>query len=101
MLVVLRLTIGWHFYSEGSKHLAEPHWSSEGFLRQAKGPLARYYQSVLPRSDYGLDAALHSAADAKPRTDAEAADDIKKMLDRWKVDVSNELKATRESFGRR
>ncbi len=88
MLVVLRLTIGWHFFSEGSKHLAEPHWSSEGFLRGAKGPLAPYYQSVLPRSDYGLDATLHAGADAEA------------MIERWKTEVTAQLKAARGAFGR-
>ena len=47
-LVVLRLVIGWHFYSEGSSHLIDPAWSSEGFLKAAKGPFADHYQSVLP-----------------------------------------------------
>jgi uncharacterized membrane protein YphA (DoxX/SURF4 family) len=100
MLVVLRLTIGWHFYTEGAKHLAEPHWSSEGFLRQAKGPLASKYKSVLPRSDYGLDAALHSATVSKPMTDAEAAADIKKTVDQWKAEVTDELKAARTAFNK-
>jgi uncharacterized membrane protein YphA (DoxX/SURF4 family) len=48
MLVILRLNIGWHFYSEGTKHLTDASWSSEGFLRQAKGPLAPQFQAVLP-----------------------------------------------------
>ncbi len=88
MLVVLRLTIGWHFFSEGSKHLAEPHWSSEGFLRQAKGPLAPYYHSVLPPLDYGLAAALHS--------DSEAA----AQIDRWKTDLGNQWKTQLDTYRR-
>ncbi len=48
MLVALRLTIGWHFYMEGVSHHTDPTWSSEGFLRQAKGPLAANYQAMLP-----------------------------------------------------
>ena len=40
MLVLLRLNIGWHFFSEGVKHYADPHWTSEPVLRGAKGPLA-------------------------------------------------------------
>ena len=47
-LVALRLAIGWHFFSEGMKHYTDQAWSSEGFLRSAKGPLAAKYQAVLP-----------------------------------------------------
>jgi uncharacterized membrane protein YphA (DoxX/SURF4 family) len=48
MLVALRLTIGWHFFMEGVSHHTDPAWSSEGFLKQAKGPLAADYQAMLP-----------------------------------------------------
>ncbi len=48
MLVALRLVIGWHFFREGVSHRNDSHWSSEGFLKQAKGPLAPLYQSSLP-----------------------------------------------------
>ncbi len=48
MLVALRLVIGWHFFKEGSAHRHDPTWSSEGFLKQAKGPLAEKFQSVVP-----------------------------------------------------
>ena len=44
----MRLAIGWHFYKEGLSHHVDPAWSSEGFLKQAKGPLADAYHSVLP-----------------------------------------------------
>jgi uncharacterized membrane protein YphA (DoxX/SURF4 family) len=46
--VILRLAIGWHFFKEGVSHHTDSAWSSEGFLRQAKGPLSDMYQSVLP-----------------------------------------------------
>lgn len=48
MLVVLRLSIGWHFFSEGIKHYTDPHWTSEAVLRAAKGPLAPLYHAYLP-----------------------------------------------------
>jgi uncharacterized membrane protein YphA (DoxX/SURF4 family) len=48
MLVALRVAIGWHFYMEGLSHHNDPAWSSEGFLRQAKGPLAADFHSMLP-----------------------------------------------------
>lgn len=47
MLVLLRLNIGWHFFCEGLSH-TDPHWSSEGFLRSATGPLAPQFRAVLP-----------------------------------------------------
>ena len=48
MLVLLRLNIGWHFFSEGVKHSTDTNWSSEAVLRAAKGPLAPMYRSYLP-----------------------------------------------------
>jgi uncharacterized membrane protein YphA (DoxX/SURF4 family) len=69
MLVLLRLNIGWHFYSEGTKHLTDPNWSSEGFLRQAKGPLAPRFQAVLP--DYHkFEAIVYTASDEKEAGEA-------------------------------
>jgi uncharacterized membrane protein YphA (DoxX/SURF4 family) len=49
MLVALRLAIGWHFFKEGLSHRTDPTWTSESFLKQAKGPLAANYQAVLPK----------------------------------------------------
>lgn len=49
-LVLLRLAIGWHFYSEGVEKL-EPGFSSAGLLRDAKGPLAPLFQSFAPPAD--------------------------------------------------
>ncbi len=88
LLVVLRLTVGWHFFTEGSKHLAEPHWSSEGFLRQAKGPLAPYYHSVLPPSGFRLDETLHSGTDAAA------------LIERWKGEMTKQLQSSGEAFRR-
>lgn len=48
MFVVLRMTIGWHFFKEGMSHYHDPEWTSASFLRQAKGPLADEFKSVLP-----------------------------------------------------
>jgi len=39
-LVLLRMAIGWHFLYAGIDKLTNPDFSSEGFLGQAKGPLA-------------------------------------------------------------
>ncbi len=48
LLVALRVAIGWHFFMEGVSHRHDPKWSSEPFLRQAKGPLAEKYKAKLP-----------------------------------------------------
>ncbi len=55
-LVLLRVAIGWHFYSEGTKKLAynpatgetRVAFSSEGFRRGAVGPWAAWYRQDLP-----------------------------------------------------
>lgn len=74
MLVLLRLNIGWHFFSEGVKHYTDPNWSSEGFLRAATGPLAPKFRSVLP--DY------HGLRALQANGDADAADAwIKRVSD--------------------
>ncbi len=38
-LVLLRLAIGWHFLFEGVEKYRADAWSSEGYLREASGPL--------------------------------------------------------------
>ena len=58
MLVLLRVNVGWHFFSEGVKHYADPHWTSEPVLRAAKGPLAPLFHSYLP-DFHGFDELLH------------------------------------------
>jgi uncharacterized membrane protein YphA (DoxX/SURF4 family) len=80
MLIVLRLNIGWHFFSEGSHHATDPHWSSEPVLRSATGPLAPLYKSYLP-DFHGMDAWLHSHRAEKP------ADAVKGWLDEIQTDL--------------
>ncbi len=46
-MVLLRLLIGGHFFSQGLDKL-DPNFSAAGFLSQAKGPLAPAFQGVLP-----------------------------------------------------
>lgn len=45
-LVLLRLVIGWHFLIEGLEKLHTPDWSSEGYLREASGPLAGRFREM-------------------------------------------------------
>ncbi len=65
MLVVLRLCIGWHFFSEGVKHYADPNWTSEGVLRSAKGPLAPLYHSYVD-DFHGFERLLHNDESQTP-----------------------------------
>lgn len=46
-LMLLRLTIGWHFLYQGLVKLEDPQFSSAAFLGQAKGPLGDLYRSLL------------------------------------------------------
>jgi uncharacterized membrane protein YphA (DoxX/SURF4 family) len=76
LMVALRIAIGWHFFSEGLSHKNDPKWSSEGFLRQAKGPLAPYYKERLPgfhRWDELMIIPLDEPKSAKPTDDTIAA----------------------------
>jgi uncharacterized membrane protein YphA (DoxX/SURF4 family) len=45
MLVVLRLSIGWHFLYAGLEKLTNSNFTADGFLGQAKGPLAEFFHS--------------------------------------------------------
>lgn len=46
-IVLLRLLCGWHFFNEGVKKL-DPTFTSAGFLRTAKGPLAPMFRAMIP-----------------------------------------------------
>ncbi|MBI2824675.1 MAG: DoxX family membrane protein [Planctomycetia bacterium] len=50
-LVLLRVTIGWHFLYQGIWKLQTPAFSSAGFLSQAKGPLAEHFYEMVPDID--------------------------------------------------
>jgi uncharacterized membrane protein YphA (DoxX/SURF4 family) len=88
--VVLRLVIGWHFFAEGSAHLSDHRWSSEGFLRAAKGPLAEQYQSVLPPTGFGFDDTLHVAA--------KGSEEVSTVIDAWRDRVVAGLDAAEAKF---
>ena len=51
MLVLLRVSIGWHFMYEGVWKLQNPSYSAEGFFRQAHGPLADRFHALIPDYD--------------------------------------------------
>jgi thiosulfate dehydrogenase [quinone] large subunit len=45
-LVILRVTIGWHFLYEGITKLLNPDWSSLGYLMDSKGLFEGVFQSL-------------------------------------------------------
>jgi uncharacterized membrane protein YphA (DoxX/SURF4 family) len=45
-LVLLRLSIGWHFLVEGLDKLNSRAWSSEVYLQESTGPLAPYFREL-------------------------------------------------------
>lgn len=47
-LVLLRITVGWHFLYQGLWKLENPEFASEGFLAQARGPLADKFHALIP-----------------------------------------------------
>jgi uncharacterized membrane protein YphA (DoxX/SURF4 family) len=51
MLVLLRVSIGWHFYSEGVDKLDAGNWSAAPFFSNAKGPFAEQYRQLVWDSD--------------------------------------------------
>jgi uncharacterized membrane protein YphA (DoxX/SURF4 family) len=51
LLVVLRVALGFHFLYEGVWKITNPEFSAEGFLTQAKGPLAPLFYAMIPDID--------------------------------------------------
>ena len=47
MLVLLRLSIGWHFYTEGVSKQVSGNWSAAPFFANARGPLADQYRQMV------------------------------------------------------
>lgn len=82
MLVLLRISIGWHFLYAGIDKLTSPNFSSAGFLGQAKGPLADEFHKLVPdwdgRQRFGeLDPAR------KADNEAKKVDALKEVTNRW------------------
>lgn len=46
-LVVLRILIGWHFLFEGLSKLANPYWSSAGYMLESKWLFTSVFQAIL------------------------------------------------------
>jgi len=54
MLVLLRLTVGWHFYMEGLEKYQASNWSAASFFSSAKGPFAVHYREMVWDADGSL-----------------------------------------------
>ncbi len=54
MLVLLRLSIGWHFYSEGVDKVQSGTWDASPFFANARGPFAEDYRKLVWDADGGL-----------------------------------------------
>jgi uncharacterized membrane protein YphA (DoxX/SURF4 family) len=85
MLVLLRINIGWHFFSEGKDHVLDPNWTSEPVLRAATGPLAPMFRSYLP--DYFGLSALKSTGDMD-------------AADAWVTRIGEQFSQTKSDFER-
>ncbi|MEM6474271.1 MAG: DoxX family protein [Planctomycetota bacterium] len=47
MLVMLRLMIGWHFFSEGIEKYQQGNWDAAPFFANAKGPFASHFREIV------------------------------------------------------
>jgi uncharacterized membrane protein YphA (DoxX/SURF4 family) len=47
MLVLLRVTIGWHFYSEGVDKYSAGNWDAKPFFANARGPVAGAFRELV------------------------------------------------------
>ncbi|MFK8112603.1 MAG: TQO small subunit DoxD [Rubripirellula sp.] len=47
MLVLLRISIGWHFYCEGVDKRDAGNWSAAPFFANAKGPFAEHFRKMV------------------------------------------------------
>ncbi len=54
MLVMLRVAVGWHFYTEGVDKRATGNWSSAPFFASAKGPFAEEFRGLVWDADGSL-----------------------------------------------
>jgi uncharacterized membrane protein YphA (DoxX/SURF4 family) len=87
-LVLLRLAIGWHFFREGTQKVEYDHhdrqlrldFTAEGFMNQAKGPLAAWYHAQVP-DGHGWRQLLATPQRHVPATEKEAAERTKWAAD--------------------
>src|SRR5688572_16897555 len=99
-IVLLRLAIGWHFFREGAqkvkydRHDGELRlvFSSEPFLTQAKGPLAKWFQAQAP-DDHGYSALLAVPRQNIPSDDKKDAEPPYKA---WQDQIASDWAVLRD-----
>ena len=50
-ITVLRILVGWHFLYEGLAKLTATSWTSAGYLKQSRGPLAEMFRDLAANPD--------------------------------------------------
>jgi len=50
LLVTLRILLGWYFLYEGIVKIANPDWSSFGYLMDSQGPMAGIFHAMAAKS---------------------------------------------------
>ena len=91
-LVFLRVVVGWHFFSEGTEKLTYDRstgqfnvkFSAEGFLRQAKGPMADSLKSLIPNG-HDWEKLLRVPVQQIPLTEQQ-----QKQRQDWQFDYANQ-----------
>ena len=93
LLVVLRIAIGWHFLYEGMWKYKHPEFSSEGFLRQARGPLADNFHGLIPD--------FHGLQRLDSQRMSEAWEDYRRELTGFYKFSDEQVAASEEIYDRR
>ena len=83
-LVLLRVTIGWHFLFQGVAKLEDPNFSSAGFLGQAKGPLGDRFRELV--DDW----------DGRKALDPENQKEFSARIDQYLKDFEDHYKVSKE-----
>jgi uncharacterized membrane protein YphA (DoxX/SURF4 family) len=84
-LVALRLACGYHFFSQGLEKL-DPNWTSAGFLRGAKGPLAPMYKKYVAAPHRAEELLATKPAEGKSATadlEAEIVEDWRRLTEQF------------------
>jgi len=86
MMVLLRITIGWHFLYQGLEKLNDPDFTSATYLTQAKGPLTEFFHDMIPdydgRQRLGVSEVPAAAADDNAQPPAPVRGQV--VIDRWR-----------------
>ena len=95
-LVLMRVCLGWHFFSEGAKKVTYDRgrqtWTinvpTAAVLGQAKGPLAEFYHSQIP-GGHGWQSMLAVPVELTPESNQQLTDWITKYVKRRKGEIKS------------